>query len=385
MAVGYAALTTDFEAEGLLEGLDGPARQARLELLARLEGEGVDPDELARASREGRLALVPVERILVGDSQRYTLAEVAARSDVEEQFLERYWRAIGMTTAAEDEAIYLDDDVEAARRVGALRAAGLSDDSILEIARVVSSGLNPLAVTIAGVFAANYLEEGDDEARLALRFAQATEDLLPLIGPALEHALMVQQRALVRQTSAIGSSLAEGRLPDAQEVTIGFADLVDFTKLGESVDPGSLGAVATRLEELTREVAQLPVRLVKTIGDEVMLQSPDSAAMLDAALALLDASEAEEDGFPQITVGIARGAAILRGGDWFGHPVNLASRVTSAARPGSILVTEAVKDEAGEGRYTYSYAGERKLKGVNGSQKLFRARRREGDAPEEKS
>ncbi len=69
-------MATDFEAEGLLEGLEGPARAARLELLERLEGEGVDPDELRAASREGRLALVPVERILVGDSRRYTLAEI---------------------------------------------------------------------------------------------------------------------------------------------------------------------------------------------------------------------------------------------------------------------------------------------------------------------
>ena len=76
-----------------------------------------------------------------------------------------------------------------------------------------------------------------------------------------------------------------------------------------------------------------------------------------------------------ITVGLARGQAMQRGGDWFGHPVNLASRVTSTARPGSILVTEEVKDAAGENGYSYSFAGERRLKGVHEPQKLFRARR----------
>ena len=376
-------MATDFAAEGLLEGLEGSARDARLELLQRLEGEGVDPDELRRASQEGRLALIPVERILNGDSPRYTLREVSDASDVEEEFLARYWRAVGMTAAEPDDAIYLDDDMDAAKRIGALRAAGLTDDSILEIARVVSNGLNPVAITIASVFAASYLEEGDDEVRLAERYAQATENLLPLIGPALEHGLMVQNRALIRQASAIGSSLAQGRLPDATEVTIAFADLVDFTKLGESVDAGSLGAVAARLEDLTRGVVNPPVRLVKTIGDEVMLQSTDTVALLDATLALLDAADAEEDDFPQISVGMARGEAISRGGDWFGHPVNLASRVTSTARPGSVLVTEEVKDAAGEDDYTYSFAGERRLKGVHEPQKLFRARRRDGDAPGE--
>lgn len=370
---------TDFEAEGLLEGLEGQARTARLELLRRLEGEGVPADELRAASAEGRLALVPVEQILVGESPRYTAAEVAERTGVDADLLDRYWRAIGMTTAGPDDALYVDDDVAAAERLGALRAAGLSDDAIVELARVMSSGMSPLAVTIARVFAESYLHEGDDEASLALRYADATEELLPLIGPALEYALMVQNRALLRQASVLGSSLAEGRLPDAEEVTIGFADLVDFTKLGEGVDAGELGAVATRLEELTRDVLRRPVRLVKTIGDEVMLQSSDTDALLDSALGLLEAAEGEGDGFPQITVGLARGHAITRGGDWFGHPVNLASRVTSTARPGSVLVTEEVKDAAGEQRYRYSFAGERRLKGVRNAQKLFRARRAEAE------
>ncbi|MGI8845706.1 MAG: adenylate cyclase regulatory domain-containing protein [Thermoleophilaceae bacterium] len=369
-------MATDFDAEGLLEGLEGNARAARLELLEQLERDGVDPDELRSASAEGRLALVPVEQILVGDSARYTLSEISERTDVEPEFLDRYWRAMGMTSAGDDEPIYLDADLAAAERIGALREAGLADDSILEIARVMSSGLNPLAVTIAGVFVSSYLEEGDDEARLALRFAAATKDLIPLIGPALEYSLMVQQRALVRQASAIGSSLQEGKLPDAEEVAIGFADLVDFTKLGEGVDASRLGAVAAQLEEITRDVVHAPVRLVKTIGDAVMLASSDTEALLDAALSLLDAAEAQEDGFPQLTVGLACGQAIQRGGDFFGHPVNLASRITSTARPGSVLVTDAVKDAVGgENGYAFSFAGERKLKGVKGAQKLFRARR----------
>ena len=90
-------MATDFEADGLLEGLEGQAREARLALLQQLESEGVPTEELRTASAEGRLALVPVERILVGDSPHYTAAEVAERSGMEPEFLDRYWRAIGMT------------------------------------------------------------------------------------------------------------------------------------------------------------------------------------------------------------------------------------------------------------------------------------------------
>ena len=265
--------------------------------------------------------------------------------------------------------------MDAARRLDDLRDAGLGDDEIIEMARVMSSGMSTLAVTIARVFADTYLQEGDDEASLSERFAEAAQKLLPLLGPALEHALMVQNRSNLRQASAIGSSLAEGRLPDQQEVSVAFADLVDFTKLGESVDPGRLGAVAAQLEELTRDVIRRPVRLVKTIGDEVMLESADTVALLEAALDLLDAADRQADEFPQIAVGIARGPAISRGGDLFGHSVNLASRVTGTARPGSVLVTEEIKDAAGEEDYRYSFAGDRKLKGVKDQQKLFRVRR----------
>jgi adenylate cyclase len=371
-------MATDFESEGLLEGLDGQAKQARLALLEELEGDGVGLDELRQASHEGRLALVPVERILTQGEGRHTLAQVAEQAKVEPEFLERYWRAIGLAMGDPEEELYLDADLEAARRIGELRAAGMTDDSILEIARVMSSGLNPVAVTVAGAFASDYLQEGDDEQRLAQRLAEASRELLPLLGPALEYALLVQQRALVRQASALGSSLEEGRLPDAQEVAICFADLVGFTRMGEGVDAGRLGAVAAQLEDLARDVAKPPVRLVKTIGDEVMLQSSDTKALLEAALALLEAGEAQEgeDDFPQLTIGIAQGEAIQRGGDWFGRPVNLASRVTDRARPDSILVTEEVKEAAGEDDYSYSNAGDRKLKGVEGPVRLFRARRR---------
>ncbi|HEX5910160.1 MAG TPA: adenylate cyclase regulatory domain-containing protein [Thermoleophilaceae bacterium] len=372
-------MATDFEADGLLEGLEGQAREARLELLRQLESEGVPTEELRAASAEGRLALVPVERILVGDSPHYTAAEVAERSGMEPEFLDRYWRAIGMTSAGPDDPAFVDDDVDAARRLDDLRDAGLGDDEIIEMARVMSSGMSTLAVTIARVFADTYLQEGDDEASLSVRFAEAAQKLLPLLGPALEHALMVQNRSNLRQASAIGSSLAEGRLPDQQEVSVAFADLVDFTKLGESVDPGRLGAVAAQLEELTRDVIRRPVRLVKTIGDEVMLESADTVALLEAALDLLDAADRQDDEFPQIAVGIARGPAISRGGDLFGHSVNLASRVTATARPGSVLVTQEVRDAAGEDAYRYSFAGERKLKGVKDQQKLFRVRRVQGD------
>ena len=103
-------------------------------------------------------------------------------------------------------------------------------------------------------------------------------------------------------------------------MSIAFADLVGFTRLGENLDPAELGAVAERLEALGIEVAEPPVRLIKTIGDAVMLQSADTDALFSATLALLDAAEEADDDFPALRAGVAHGEALERAGDWFGRP-----------------------------------------------------------------
>jgi len=200
-----------------------------------------------------------------------------------------------------------------------------------------------------------------------------------MLGPVIEHVLGVQQRSLIRQAAVDLSTLETGRLPQGQQVSIGFADLVGFTRLGENVDPAELGAVAERLEALAVEVAEPPVRLIKTIGDAVMFESPETDALLSAALALVEAAETEGDDFPPLRAGLARGEALERAGDWFGRPVNLASRIADTARPGSLLVDAAVKEDAQEDLWRFSAAGKRSLKGVKGSVSLHRARRREAD------
>jgi adenylate cyclase len=156
-------------------------------------------------------------------------------------------------------------------------------------------------------------------------------------------------------------------------VTVCFADLVDFTRLGEAVTPEELESLANRLSGLARDVAAPPVHFIKTIGDAVMFVATDAAAMLRAALELVAA--AEKDDLPQLRVGLAYGGAVQRAGDWFGSPVNLASRVTSVARPGSVLVAESAREAIGEtDEFTWSFAGARHIKGIKGEVKLFRAR-----------
>src|SRR5262249_26992018 len=135
------------------------------------------------------------------------------------------------------------------------------------------------------------------------------------------------------------------------------------------------GFVADRLDEMATAVAEPPVRLVKTIGDAVMLVAPAARALTEAALSLIAAAEAEGDQFPWLRAGLATGATVPQSGDYYGRAVNLASRVTGVARPGSVLVDEATREAAGEDGFAYSFAGERRLKGIDSRVKLFRVRR----------
>ena len=86
---------------------------------------------------------------------------------------------------------------------------------------------------------------------------------------------------------------------------------------------------------------------------------------------------AEDVNFPPMRVGIACGQAVHRWGDWFGTPVNLASRLTARARPSTVLVSAEVR-EAVNGSYEFSDAGRKKLKGFSHPVHAFRAKRKTG-------
>jgi adenylate cyclase len=145
------------------------------------------------------------------------------------------------------------------------------------------------------------------------------------------------------------------------------------------VPPEQLETLANRLSMLARDVASPPVHFIKTIGDAVMLTSVDPVALLRGVLDLRAAADKYED-LPQLRIGVASGMAVRRAGDWFGSPVNVASRVTAVARPGAVLVAESARDAIGSAAgLTWWFAGARHLKGVKGEVKLYRARAANGE------
>jgi adenylate cyclase len=364
----------DFAAEGLLDGLEGAPRDARERLLRALAEDGVELDELRQAVTEGRLALLPTERVLSGEGDRFTADEVAKRSGVERSFLDRQWRALGMAVADDEEPIYTEQDVAAAQRVAVLLDAGVPKDGILEIARLLGMSMSQLAAANRSVVAAALVGEDDDEYEIATRLANATRVFMPLATESLTHALNLHLREQIRHDALAGG--ADRPLAgEAQDVTVCFADMVGFTQLGETLEPDELGAVTGRLNELATEVLEPPVRLVKLIGDAVMFVGPDAGAVVNAALELVERAAREGGDFPILRAGVAGGEALSRGGDWYGRPVNLASRISERARPGSVLASEEVYDLLSDS-YDWSFAGPKRLKGFDSEVKAYRCRRR---------
>ncbi len=360
----------DFAAAGLLEGLEGEDRRVRERLLEQLAAEGASLEELTAAVAENRLALLPVDRVLGG---RYTAREIEQRTGVPAALLLRYRRLLGLPQADPNDRVFGDEDIEAARSTKLFLEAGFDENAIGEITRVLGEGVARLAVTITAAFTETFLEAGDSEQDVATRFAALAEQMTPAVAPILVGAFNQHLRESVRRGILGRAELESGQVPDAVEIAVCFADLVGFTRLGGEVEAQELGSVAGRFASLAGEAVSPPVRLIKTIGDAALFVSPEPGALVGVGLSLVDALAAED--LPALRAGVAWGPALLRAGDFYGHSVNLASRVTGIARPGSVLCTEEIRDAAPD-QYEWSFAGRHRLKGIPDPVPLYRARSR---------
>ena len=365
----------DFEAEGLLDGLEGDARDARRRLLEDLAADGVPLEELKRAVEEDRLVLLPVERVFESGQERYTLAQVAKESGLETEFLIRLLQALGAPTPQDEAAQYGEPDVEAAKRAKMFLDAGLPESALLETSRIIGISMANLATANRDMVGEVFTEPGIDERELAQRYAAAAQTMAPLLGETLLHAYRIHLREAISQAVVTEAEIAAGR-PTTDDVTIAFADLVGFTRLGEQMEIDAIGEMTDRLFELASDAARPPVRLVKMIGDAAMFASREPVPVLESVLGLVDAAGAQE--LPPLRAGVAAGPALSRGGDWYGRPVNLAARITDFARPESVVVSQGLKDtlgEEGNGRYTFSFAGKHKFKGIKDEVPVHRLRR----------
>ncbi len=359
--------------DDLLEGLDDAAIASRRRLLDRLLEAGVPRETIREAAAASTLTALLAAQAL-GGHPKYTAEDISRMTNMQLDFVLAIRRASGLPVRDMDEVAYYEQDLEAMQDVKRLRELGLSDDRLLDVVRVLGRGLSQTAESMRQLSLELVLEPGDDEEQLALRWAAVAEILVPIAGPSVQRLLLLHLRDIFSTEALLPDDRESGLMPEARPVAVCFADLVGFTRLGEELPATELSAVADRLVQIAERVVGEDVRFVKTIGDAVMLVSASVDPMLEAAFALVDAANAEGEDFPQLRAGIGYGGALNRHGDWFGRPVNRASRITTLARPGTVVATASAREHAGPG-WKWSSLPPRRIKGVSGELRLYRARR----------
>lgn len=364
----------DFEAEGFLDELDGEHRDARLRLLEQLFNRGATLEQLRQAVAKDQLIVLSAELALRGD-RRYTAREIAELASLPIEFFFDVLKAAGLAVPDPEERAFGEDDLKAARVMAGFNQAGFAREGMLEVARVLGHGMARAADAMGELFSQTFAKAGVTEDELAQRNAEAAKLMLPAVTPLMEYLLNLHMQERLRHQTVTLAMLESGNHLGARDVAIAFADLVGFTRLGEQVAAEHVGAVAGRLAELASEVACPPVRLVKMIGDAAMLVSLDADALIEAAVQLIKATDEAPD-LPRLRVGAAFGPALARSGDWYGRPVNLASRITGIADPGTLLASSEVRRAAES--FPWTAAGTHKLKGIDGQIDVYRIEPRSG-------
>jgi len=281
-----------------------------------------------------------LERILLGGSRKYTRLEVAERAGVSQERTSRLWRAMGFATVADDEIVFTDADIEAMRIADGLTQAGLIDSAAENaVTRTLGQHLSRLAEWQVDILWSLIARDGElqmDEHRVVA--------LVDQLMPELQR---IQDFVWRRHLAAFaGRALAA---PDedlaSRTQVVGFVDMVGYTRLTRRLHESELGAILDRFEAVTTEVvAQNQGNVVKMIGDEVLFVVDDVTSAAEIALTLTERTT-DDASLPTVRGGMAYGRVLSRFGDVYGSTVNLASRLTSVARSGTVLVDKALARE----------------------------------------
>ncbi|MEO3786139.1 adenylate/guanylate cyclase domain-containing protein [Actinocorallia sp. B10E7] len=310
-----------------------------------------------------------VEELLLGEPLLFTLHDVEEKSGIELGLGLRIWSALGFPTPPGDTAAFTEEDIVAMRTIRELLEHEYVDEEmVLQLARGVGQTMSRLAHWLGEVWlerlAEHLVQPGEavtDETVTAALLASAE------LRPKFENLLL---RGWRRQLAAVGVSALTGTAtatadPGAGTATlaVGFADIVSFTRLSRHLDADGLAELIDRFETETASIiAALGGRVIKTLGDEVLFTAPDAASGAEISLRISERSAAED--FPRVRVGVAYGEVILRLGDVFGTPVNMAARLTAAAHPGTVLASPGMGAELAAGPYSLKKIKARSLQGL---------------------
>jgi adenylate cyclase len=349
-----------------------PAAVAHARLVARLRARGHSLENLKEASRSGRLAYGYVEDLFPSAERTLTLEEAADEVGLEPALVERLWSATGLSAASLDEIG--DEDLELLRHMATVLDAGFPLVAFLQLARVYGTAVSQIADAEVKLFHLYVHEPLIRDGRAGLEIAETMSDLvadvLPLATPIMER---LHERALKHfmEQDVVGHLEAEAG--DAElgrvRVTIAFADLAGYTRLTEEAGDEEAVDVVDRFVAAVQDTLPGDARVIKTIGDAVMVVGSDASSLVDWAVGF---QALQGDTRPAPRIGLHSGPALYRDGDYYGRAVNLAARVGARAAGGEVLCTDPVRSAAGP-HLKFQPIGEVKLKGFNEATELFLA------------
>jgi adenylate cyclase len=368
---------------GLVPGFDGrwtPSAVAYVRVVARLRSRGHSLERIKKASDDGQLAIGPIEDLLSSAGGQHSLRRVSRESGLPSELIRQIYAAMGLGPLAPEGLS--DEDLEMMRYAAAVLAAGFPLPAYLQLMRVYGQVMAQVAdaeVRLMHLYVHKPLmRAGVPNVEIAEEMEAMTREVLPLATPLIGYlhsrllSHFVEQDMIGHVEAELGEDeLEEGRL----RVAIAFADLAGYARL--TVEQGDEAAVSTveRFVEAVGSSLPADARVIKTLGDEVMIVGPDPAALTAWAVGL---QLGIEDGQPPPRIGIHYGEALYRDGDYFGREVNQAARVVARAGGGEVLVTRPVVDLAdGTDGIIFARIGEVRLKGFSEPTELFTVAARE--------
>ncbi|HEX8856450.1 MAG TPA: MerR family transcriptional regulator [Thermoleophilaceae bacterium] len=354
-----------------------PAAVAHARIVARLRERGHSLQKIKEANDEGRLAFGFLEDLFPTPKRRRTLREVAKETDLEPELIKRIWGGIGLPRPeSDDDPEFTDEDVQALQYVSAVLASGFPLVAFLQLVRVYGQAVSQMADAETRLFHLYVHEplmrEGVPGLEMAEEMEHLARDLLPLSSPIMD---FIHRRFLQHFVEQDVIGHMEVDFDDESElgrvrVVIAFCDLAGYTRYTEEMGEEEALSYVERFIDAVTETLPEDARVVKTIGDEVMIVGSDVPALVDWAVGF----QRLFDDRPAPRIGIHTGAAIYRDGDYFGREVNLAARVVARARGGEVLITDTVQELVKDSPHlTFEPVGEVKLKGFDEPRSLCRA------------
>jgi adenylate cyclase len=366
--------------QGLIPQHDGewtPAAIGQARVVAKMRERGHSLQEIRAATEQGKLAFGFLEELFPSEPRRYSVQEAGKITGVDPPLVRRLISGLGITP--EDTDTVSEDELQLLRYVAAVLEAGFPLVALLQLVRVYGQAMARVADAEVRLFHL-YVHEplmrsGSTGVETAEQMSAISRQVLPLAGPVLDQIhqrylqFFVEQDVVGHMESDLdGSAVDLGRM----RVAIAFADLAGYTRLTE--EEGELTAVdaVERFVEAVEVTLPDEARIIKTIGDEVMIIGSDVSTLTDWAVGF----QSMQTERPRPRIAVHWGVALYRDGDYYGRDINIASRVAARSAGGEVLVTRQVVDCVTAPHLEFERIGEVRLKGFTETTEVFIARQK---------